>query len=286
MIKLEHISKTFGDTGDGVHAVKDVSLEIGDGEIFGIIGFSGAGKSTLVRCINLLERPTSGSITVNGQKLTWMEKQADGKSCMRTVSPQELRQARKKISMIFQGFNLLMQRTCLKNVCFPMELSGVPKAQAEKKALELLDEAPSVKEQVRADGLLLGNRCLIYIQMNQLDKAADCLTRLEAMVKTDKDNALGGDVVQSARCLRIRLNASKGWATDVAWVKAVAASGQPPFYAASNQLMLGQVLLADHNKAGAKAALEKAAGYSTNLWACRRAAELLAGLEASASQEI
>ena len=125
MIKLEHISKTFGDTGDGVHAVKDVSLEIGDGEIFGIIGFSGAGKSTLVRCINLLERPTSGSITVNGQKLTWMEKQADGKSCMRTVSPQELRQARKKISMIFQGFN--------------MELSGVPKAQAEKKALELLD---------------------------------------------------------------------------------------------------------------------------------------------------
>ena len=139
MIKLEHISKTFGDTGDGVHAVKDVSLEIGDGEIFGIIGFSGAGKSTLVRCINLLERPTSGSITVNGQKLTWMEKQADGTSCMRTVSPRELRQARKKISMIFQGFNLLMQRTCLKNVCFPMELSGVPKAQAEKKALELLD---------------------------------------------------------------------------------------------------------------------------------------------------
>ena len=122
MIKLEHISKTFGDTGDGVHAVKDVSLEIGDSEIFGIIGFSGAGKSTLVRCINLLERPTSGSITVNGQKLTWMEKQADGKSCMRTVSPQDLRQARKKISMIFQGFNLLMQRTCLKNVCFPMEL--------------------------------------------------------------------------------------------------------------------------------------------------------------------
>ena len=88
MIKLEHISKTFGDTGDGVHAVKDVSLEIGDGEIFGIIGFSGAGKSTLVRCINLLERPTSGSITVNGQKLTWMEKQADGKSC-RVIVPDD-----------------------------------------------------------------------------------------------------------------------------------------------------------------------------------------------------
>ena len=117
MIKLEHISKTFGDTGDGVHAVKDVSLEIGDGEIFGIIGFSGAGKSTLVRCINLLERPTSGTVTVDGQELT-------------ALSEKELPQARKKISMIFQGFNLLMQRTCLKNVCFPMELSGVPKAQA------------------------------------------------------------------------------------------------------------------------------------------------------------
>ena len=139
MIKLEHISKTFGDTGDGVHAVKDVSLEIGDGEIFGIIGFSGAGKSTLVRCINLLERPTSGSITVNGQKLTWMEKQADGKSCMRTVSPQELRQARKKISMIFQGFNLLAQRTALKNICYPMEIAGWPKAKMIERAKELLD---------------------------------------------------------------------------------------------------------------------------------------------------
>ena len=129
MIRLEHVCKTFGEEKGGVHAVRDVSLHIKQGEIFGIIGFSGAGKSTLVRCINLLERPTSGSITVNGQKLTWMEQQADGKSCMRTISPKELRQARKKISMIFQGFNLLMQRTCLKNVCFPMELSGVPKAQ-------------------------------------------------------------------------------------------------------------------------------------------------------------
>ena len=99
---------------------------------------TGRRKSSVAR-VHLFPNGT-GSITVNGQKLTWMEKQADGKSCMRTVSPQELRQARKKISMIFQGFNLLMQRTCLKNVCFPMELSGVPKAQAEKKALELLEE--------------------------------------------------------------------------------------------------------------------------------------------------
>ena len=126
MIQLEHISKTFGGDENGVHAVQDVSLHIKQGEIFGIIGFSGAGKSTLVRCINLLERPTSGTVTVDGQELT-------------ALSERELRQARKKISMIFQSFNLLMQRTCLKNVCFPMELSGVPRAKAEQRALELLD---------------------------------------------------------------------------------------------------------------------------------------------------
>ena len=83
MIKLEHISKTFGGPDSGVHAVRDVSLEIEDGEIFGIIGFSGAGKSTLVRCINLLERPTSGTVTVDGQELT-------------SLSERELRQARRK----------------------------------------------------------------------------------------------------------------------------------------------------------------------------------------------
>ena len=88
MIELTHISKDFASGGRTVHAVQDVSLLIGKGEIFGIIGFSGAGKSTLVRCINLLERPTSGSITVNGQKLTWMEKQADGKSC-RVIVPDD-----------------------------------------------------------------------------------------------------------------------------------------------------------------------------------------------------
>ena len=136
MIKLEHISKTFGGPDSGVHAVRDVSLEIEDGEIFGIIGFSGAGKSTLVRCINLLERPTSGTVTVDGQELT-------------SLSERELRQARKKISMIFQSFNLLMQRTCLKNVCFPMELSGVPRVQAEKKAQELL-ELVGLKEKANA----------------------------------------------------------------------------------------------------------------------------------------
>ena len=126
MIELKNVSKTF-DSGTGeVDALKNVSLTIQDGDIYGIIGMSGAGKSTLVRCINLLERPTSGEVIVNGEHLD-------------TMSPAQLRAARRDITMIFQHFNLLMQRTCLKNICFPMEISGVKKADAEKRARELLE---------------------------------------------------------------------------------------------------------------------------------------------------
>ena len=126
MIELKNVSKTF-DSGTGeVDALKNVSLTIEDGDIYGIIGMSGAGKSTLVRCINLLERPTSGEVIVNGAHLD-------------TMSPSQLRAARRDITMIFQHFNLLMQRTCLKNICFPMEISGVKKTDAEKKARELLE---------------------------------------------------------------------------------------------------------------------------------------------------
>ena len=126
IIQIQHLSKTFGGGEDAVHALEDISLEIQQGEIFGIIGLSGAGKSTLVRCMNLLERPTAGTVLVDGQDLT-------------SLSEKELRLARRKITMIFQGFNLLMQRTCLKNVCFPMEIAGVPSAQAKKRAGELLE---------------------------------------------------------------------------------------------------------------------------------------------------
>ena len=126
MIELKNVCKTF-DSGTGeVDALKDVSLTINDGDIYGIIGMSGAGKSTLVRCINLLERPTSGEIIVNGERLD-------------TMSPAQLRAARREITMIFQHFNLLMQRTCLRNICFPMEISGVKKDEAEKRARELLE---------------------------------------------------------------------------------------------------------------------------------------------------
>ena len=126
IIQIQHLSKTFGGGTEAVHALEDINLDIRQGEIFGIIGLSGAGKSTLVRCMNLLERPTSGTVIVDGQNMTELSERA-------------LRLARRKITMIFQSFNLLMQRTCLKNVCFPMEISGVPAAQARQRAAELLE---------------------------------------------------------------------------------------------------------------------------------------------------
>ena len=126
MIEIKHLSKTFGVSGGTVDALKDITLTIPDGEIYGIIGMSGAGKSTLVRCINMLERPTAGDILIDGKSMT-------------ELSQKELREKRRDITMIFQGFNLLMQRNCLKNVCFPLELAGVKKADAEKRAAELLE---------------------------------------------------------------------------------------------------------------------------------------------------
>lgn len=126
MIELKNVSKQFNTAEGSVDALKNVSVSIPDGDIFGIIGMSGAGKSTLVRCINMLERPSSGSIEIDGVRLE-------------TLPESKLREVRREITMIFQGFNLLMQRNCLKNVCFPLELAGKSKAEAKKKALELLE---------------------------------------------------------------------------------------------------------------------------------------------------
>ena len=125
IIELRHLSKTFGSNDGAVEALKDVSIEIEKGDIFGIIGLSGAGKSTLVRCINLLEKPTAGEVLLNGRDLL-------------QLSEKELRKTRQSISMIFQGFNLLMQRTALDNICFPLELQGMSKTAARKRAAELL----------------------------------------------------------------------------------------------------------------------------------------------------
>ena len=125
MIELKKLSKTFESASGSVEALRDIDLTINDGEIFGIIGLSGAGKSTLVRCINLLERPSAGQVIIDGRDMTALPKA-------------ELLKMRRSISMIFQGFNLLEQRSVLKNVCFPLEISGVKKREAEQRAGELL----------------------------------------------------------------------------------------------------------------------------------------------------
>lgn len=126
MIEIKNVSKTFNTADGSVEALKNVSISIPDGDIFGIIGMSGAGKSTLVRCINMLERPSTGSIEIDGCDLSKLPESS-------------LREVRRDITMIFQGFNLLMQRNCLRNVCFPLELAGKSKSEAKKRALELLE---------------------------------------------------------------------------------------------------------------------------------------------------
>lgn len=126
MIHLQNIQKRFAGTAGTIEALKGVSLEIRKGEIFGVIGKSGAGKSTLIRCINMLERPSAGQVTIDGLELT-------------SLPEHELRDVRKKIGMIFQHFNLLSSRTVFDNVAFPLELSGKSKADIEKEVLPFLE---------------------------------------------------------------------------------------------------------------------------------------------------
>ena len=126
MIRLEHVTKTFKTRDGDVHAVKDVSLEVKEGQIYGIIGFSGAGKSTLVRCMNLLERPEEGKVIFDGKNLLDMD-------------AAQLRQARQKISMIFQHFNLMRSRTVYENIALPLRMEKRSREEIDKKVMELLD---------------------------------------------------------------------------------------------------------------------------------------------------
>lgn len=125
MIEIKNLSKSFTTANGSIDALRDINLTINDGEIFGIIGLSGAGKSTLVRCINLLCRPDSGEVVIDGNDLMKMKKP-------------ELLKTRRTIGMIFQSYNLLEQRNLIKNVCFPLEIAGVPKAEAIAKAESML----------------------------------------------------------------------------------------------------------------------------------------------------
>ena len=124
-IEVKHLSKTFEQKGITVHALQDINLNIEAGDIYGIIGMSGAGKSTLVRCLNYLERPTGGEVLIEGKDLG-------------SLNEKELREQRSDIAMIFQHFNLLMQKSVLDNICFPLQIQGVKKKEARAKARELL----------------------------------------------------------------------------------------------------------------------------------------------------
>ena len=126
MIQIKNVHKVYKTKSGKVHAVNDVSLSIETGEIYGIIGYSGAGKSTMIRLLNGLEQPTEGTVTINSQEIS----SAKGK---------KLRDARQKISMIFQHFNLLWSRTVSENIEFPLEIAGVPKEQRAKRVLELVE---------------------------------------------------------------------------------------------------------------------------------------------------
>ncbi len=126
MIEIRNLTKTFPTPGGMFTAIEDVSLTVEDGDIFGIIGMSGAGKSTLVRCLNLLERPTSGEIRIDGVDVT-------------QLGGRELLRLRRRIGMVFQSFNLLMQRNILDNVALPLEIAGIPRRDREDRAAELLE---------------------------------------------------------------------------------------------------------------------------------------------------
>ena len=119
-IEVRHLYKTFEQKDGAVEALRDISLLIGEGDIYGIIGMSGAGKSTLVRCLNYLERPTSGEVFIGGQELG-------------ALSERKLRSCRSDIAMIFQHFNLLMQKNVLDNICFPMQIQGKSKKEARER---------------------------------------------------------------------------------------------------------------------------------------------------------
>ena len=126
MIRIEHLSKVYGTGEDAVTALRDVSLSIPKGGIHGIIGMSGAGKSTLIRCINRLDTPTEGRVLIDGQDVL-------------TLSAKQLNALRKRVSMIFQHFNLLMQKNVSKNIRYPLEIAGVPKQKANQRVKELLE---------------------------------------------------------------------------------------------------------------------------------------------------
>ena len=191
IIEIRGLRKTFGQGEAAVTALDGIDLSIEKGEIFGIIGLSGAGKSTLVRCMNLLETPTEGTVRVDGQDIT-------------TLSPKELRKARQSITMIFQGFNLLMQRSALDNICFPLELSGTPRKEAIARARELLKVVGLEDREGAYPAQLSGG------QKQRVAIARALATNPKVLLCDEATSALDPTTTQSILALLQELNRSLG----------------------------------------------------------------------------
>ena len=191
IIEIRGLRKTFGQGEAAVTALDGIDLSIEKGEIFGIIGLSGAGKSTLVRCMNLLETPTEGTVRVDGQEIT-------------TLSPKELRKARQSITMIFQGFNLLMQRSALDNICFPLELSGTPRKEAVARARELLKVVGLEDREGAYPAQLSGG------QKQRVAIARALATNPKVLLCDEATSALDPTTTQSILALLQELNRSLG----------------------------------------------------------------------------
>ena len=191
IIEIRGLRKTFGQGEAAVTALDGIDLSIEKGEIYGIIGLSGAGKSTLVRCMNLLETPTEGTVRVDGQEIT-------------TLSPKELRKARQSITMIFQGFNLLMQRSALDNLCFPLELSGTPRKEAIARAQELLKVVGLEDREGAYPAQLSGG------QKQRVAIARALATNPKVLLCDEATSALDPTTTQSILALLQELNRSLG----------------------------------------------------------------------------
>ena len=191
IVTVHNLKKYFGKGENQVRALDGIDLSIEKGEIFGIIGLSGAGKSTLVRCMNLLETPTEGTVRVDGQDIT-------------TLSPKELRKARQSITMIFQGFNLLMQRSALDNICFPLELSGTPRKEAIARARELLKVVGLEDREGAYPAQLSGG------QKQRVAIARALATNPKVLLCDEATSALDPTTTQSILALLQELNRSLG----------------------------------------------------------------------------